>query len=252
MDGKELENLETKLTQLEIATEKSKTLLSSGKRVAIKRHLDALQTTANEANECRRTVEAFKITNKEELSEIKKWNDDLDLKFEPADAAIQNLEHFLAEAKKAEKFVTHEEELKHEMILHEKRMEMQAELSSASSSAPKHQKECKESERFVPRGCVYCGDLGHKAVQCENVSDVGERKKILARKGHCFNCATKPHRAADCTSKSACSQCGKRHHSSICDQAKIGNETDKHASGDKQLMTDGGSGEGIFPVVVIK
>jgi hypothetical protein len=31
MDGKELANLETKLTQLEIATEKSKTLLSSGK-----------------------------------------------------------------------------------------------------------------------------------------------------------------------------------------------------------------------------
>jgi hypothetical protein len=34
------------------------------------------------------------------------------------------------------------------MLLHEKRMEMQAELSSASSSAPKHQKECKESEVF--------------------------------------------------------------------------------------------------------
>jgi hypothetical protein len=34
------------------------------------------------------------------------------------------------------------------MLLHEKRMEMQAELSSASSSAPKYQKECKESEVF--------------------------------------------------------------------------------------------------------
>ena len=45
--------------------------------------------------------------------------------------------------------MTHEEELKHEMLLHEKRMEMQAELSSASSSALKHQKECiKESEVF--------------------------------------------------------------------------------------------------------
>jgi hypothetical protein len=103
-----------------------------------------------------------------------------------------------------------------------------------------------QNQRFVPRGCVYCGDLSHKAVQWEKVSDVGERKKILARKGLCFNCATKPHRAADCTSKSACSQCGKRHHSSICDQAKIVNQTDKHASGDKKLMTDGGSGEGIF------
>jgi hypothetical protein len=35
------------------------------------------------------------------------------------------------------------------MLLHEKKMEMQAELSSALSSAPKHQKECKESEVFL-------------------------------------------------------------------------------------------------------
>lgn len=450
MDGKERTNLVTKLTQLEIAIEKSKVLLSAGKRVAIKRHLDALQTTANEANEHRRTVEALKIEDKEELTKIKEWNDELDLKFDAADAAIQNLEQFLAEAEKAERVVTHEEELKREQSLHEARMKMQAELSS-----PKPQMECKESAAFstgsaklpklviakfggsftdwpkfwgqfseaidkssippitkftyllellepnvkrgieslpfnpegytrakvilkdkygkeseiekchvrevldlpnisganprkianfcdklthsvqaletmgklsnikgyvsmtldklsgirgdlvrndpewdswdfvkladavnqwvrrnpvinssgdreennprrvfhsqkenqrsapVPKGCVYCGDLSHKAVQCEKISDISERKKILARRGLCFNCATKPHRAADCTSKSACGHCGKRHHTSICDQT-AGNQTDKHASGEKKLMTDGGSGESIFPVVVIK
>ncbi len=110
MDGKELSNLATKLTQLQIATEKSQVVLSTGKRVAIKRHLDALQTTANEASQCRRTAEAFKIENKEELSQIKEWNNELDLKFDAADAAIQNLEDFLAEAEKAEKVVTCEEE----------------------------------------------------------------------------------------------------------------------------------------------
>ncbi|XP_028413673.1 uncharacterized protein LOC114536529 [Dendronephthya gigantea] len=116
------------------------------------------------------------------------------------------------------------------------------------SSSRKMFQSRKENQRFVPmpKGCVYCSDLNHKAVQCEKISEVNERKKILSKKGLCFNCAMKPHRAADCTSKSACGHCNKRHHTSICDQ------TEQHASGDKKLMTDGGSGEGIFPVVVIK
>ena len=103
---------------------------------------------------------------------------------------------------------------------------------------------------FLPRGCVYCGDLSHKAVQCEKIIDIGERRKILARKGLCFNCATRAHRAADCASKSACGHCRKRHHTSICDQ-KTGSENDKQALGSK-LLTDGDGGEGIFPVVVVK
>ncbi len=110
----------------------------------------------------------------------------------------------------------------------------------------------KGDPRFAPRGCTYCGDLNHKAVQCEKISDRGERKKILARKGLCFNCATKPHRAAcsRSTSRSSCGHCAKRHHTSICDQ-NTGSKTDKHAPPD-ELMTDGDSGEGIFLVVVIK
>ena len=94
------------------------------------------------------------------------------------------------------------------------------------------------------------GDLSHNAVQCEKISDIGERRKILARKGLCFNCATRAHRAADCASKSACGHCGKRHHTSICDQ-KTGSENDKQALGSK-LLTDSDGGEGIFPVVVDK
>ncbi len=108
-----------------------------------------------------------------------------------------------------------------------------------------------KNEKYRPRVCVYCGDLNHKAVQCEKVTDISERKRILARKGLCFNCAAKQHRAAECTSKSACGNCHLRHHSSICDR-KNENQNDKHSSGDKKLMTDGTSGEGRFPVVVVK
>ena len=105
------------------------------------------------------------------------------------------------------------------------------------------------NEGFRPRGCVYCGDLGHKATQCEKITELSVRKGILAKKGLCFNCATKTHRASECTSKSACGNCNKRHHTSICDQKN--DKTEEHTN-HKKLMTDGVSGEGIFPVVTVK
>ena len=100
-------------------------------------------------------------------------------------------------------------------------------------------------EEVKLRGCVYCGDTGHKATQCEKVIDTSERKKILARRGLCFNCATRTHRATECSSKGSCQHCGKRHHSSICDQGQ------QNPEGERKLMTDGVSGDGVFPVVVV-
>ena len=95
---KELADLETKLTQLDLAVGKSKTLLSAGKRLTVKRHLQALQKKANEANEYRRKAEAFKIGKKEEISAIQEWNSSLDVKLDAADVAIENLQKFLADA----------------------------------------------------------------------------------------------------------------------------------------------------------
>ena len=57
-----------------------------------------------------------------------------------------------------------------------------------------------------------------------------ERKRILAKKGLCFNCATKPHRASDWTSKSACGHCKRRHHTSICDLKNEKNDDNVDAS----------------------
>ena len=72
----------------------------------------------------------------------------------------------------------------------------------------------REDEARV-RGCVYCEDTGHKATQCVKVTGACERKKILARKGLCFNCATRRHRASEYSSKSSCQHCNKRLHSSV-------------------------------------
>ncbi|CAB3996422.1 Collagen alpha-1(XXVII) chain B [Paramuricea clavata] len=79
------------------------------------------------------------------------------------------------------------------------------------------------------RECVYCGDVTHKAGNCTKITSVTERKQILARKRLCFNCAIGTHRAAECSSKGSCQNCGKRHHTSICDTSKV--------EGKEQVMT---------------
>ena len=54
------------------------------------------------------------------------------LKLDAADVAIENLQKFLADAEKTEKFETHEDELRRERSLHENRLKMLAELSATS------------------------------------------------------------------------------------------------------------------------
>ncbi len=117
-------------------------------------------------------------------------------------------------------------------------------------------RKCEERKRLLwaqregsrPRGCVYCGNSGHKATQCEKVTEPNELKHILSSKGLCFNCAISVRRGADCPSKTACGHCSKRHHTSICDK-KIA-KNDENSNGAKLLM-DGVSGDNVFAVVVM-
>ena len=51
------------------------------------------------------------------------------------------LEKWLVDAERAEKFVTQEEQFKYELKLHEKKLEMQAELAKQSKTKPETQ-EC--------------------------------------------------------------------------------------------------------------
>ena len=69
------------------------------------------------------------------------------------------------------------------------------------------------------KGCLYCSNESHKAIRCNKVVDPGARKKILAEKHLCFNCAGGRHRAAECKSKNRCQICEGKHHTSICDKS---------------------------------
>ena len=66
-----------------------------------------------------------------------------------------------------------------------------------------------------------------------------ERKKILAKKGLCFNCTRTQHRANDCKSKLECQKCQRRHHTSICDQTE-------------QFLGTSSSSSVIHPVVIVQ
>jgi hypothetical protein len=440
--------LDTKLTQLEITVQRTEFVLTSARPEQIKRHLEALKAISRETDECKRAVEVKKIENKEDLSEINKWNEEIDEKLNKADFEISRLEGWLNEKDKQEKFIAQEEQLKFELKLHETKLKLQAELAinttpetsntttitmsektaklpklviskfdgsymdwtrfwgqfseavdkssiapiskftylcellepnvkrvvealpftaegynraksilkdrfgkeseivkaygkeilelpHITSASPKKigdfyeklshsvqaletmnrldqiagyvsmtldklpaiggdlvrtdpdweswdfvkltdalrqwvrrnpvdknaEREREENKRkrdyynrllqarggdFKIKGCVYCGDENHKAVECNKVTDIIERKRILAQKGLCFNCATRNHRASECPSKTSCQHCKKRHHTSLCGQAQDGKEKKV------PLMTDGKSGDAIFPVVVVK
>ena len=91
--------------------------------------------------------------------------------------------------------------------------------------------------------CVYCENNMHKSVDCTKVVSVDNRKKILARKGRCFNCTGTQHQAASCRSKSKCKKCNRKHHISICGESPPG----------EQLLTAQHSNNNtiVYPVVIV-
>ena len=101
-------------------------------------------------------------------------------------------------------------------------------------------------QEYNPKECVYCGDAGHKSIECQTINSTDERQTILAKKNLCFNCATPNHRAAKCYSKSTCQHCRKRHHTSICDRKQILTSENGEK---KTLMAASGCKEGILPLI---
>ncbi len=108
-------------------------------------------------------------------------------------------------------------------------------------------KRCERPSKFYHarqnKGCVYCDDVNHKSGGCTKVTSANEQRQMLAKRHLCFNCTSASHRASDFPSKSKCFNCEKRHHTSICNQ----NEEKP-----KKLLSASVSGEGLFPIVVVK
>ena len=143
-----METLETKLTQLDIAVKRAGKVLDAGKRETINRHLETLQNIIKEANESKSTVEAQKISDKEDLSKIDEWNVGVETKLETADIEVALLGQWLAENERNEKFLVQEEFFKLEIRMHEEKLELRAELSATEKQEPS---ECETLERKLAK-----------------------------------------------------------------------------------------------------
>ena len=98
----------------------------------IERHLAALKATIAEVDESKRSLEAKKITMKEEISDIQKWAEEIDAKIADADIEVERLRGW-HDHQKQEKERLREEQLEHERKLHELRLKWQTELHAAKS-----------------------------------------------------------------------------------------------------------------------
>ena len=81
-------NLTTKLVQLGRATEKTEPVLSTGKESAIKRHVETLRDILKDVSKLVRTVEAEKITAKQNSDEIDTWVGEMESKINDGDEKI--------------------------------------------------------------------------------------------------------------------------------------------------------------------
>ena len=95
-----------------------------------------------------------------------------------------------------------EQKLKHEKKTDEKRDQ---------TNQRTNQREVKR------RPCVHYDQPNHLSTNCDNVTSVSERRKLLIQKKLYFSCTGPNHRAWECHCVTKCSHCLRRHHSSICE-----------------------------------
>jgi hypothetical protein len=100
-------------------------------------------------------------------------------------------------------------------------------------------------ERGRSFACIFCDNETNTAINCDKVVKTEERKRILAAKHLCFNCAGSKHRAAECRSKTRCQVSHAKHHTTICE---------KNTEHKEPGMTTNhvGRSKVVHPVVVVR
>ena len=117
--------LATKLVQLGRTSEKTATVLSTGKESAIKRHVETLRDILKDVSKLLRTVKAEKITAKQNSDEIDTWVERMESKINNGDEKINLLEEWLNEAREKREFK--DQKKKMDLELYEAKRKLQAE-----------------------------------------------------------------------------------------------------------------------------
>ena len=114
--------------------------------------------------------------------------------------------------------------------------------TKSSPSEPKPNKIDSTTGRATGN-CVYCDSNGHRTLNCDVITAIDERRKILSEKRLCFNCTGSKHKARDCQSHKRCQHCKRKHHSSICNDRTPG------SSSEPMLVTN--ESTVVYPTVVV-
>ena len=85
-----------------------------------------LQAIISETDHCKRTVEAEKIGDKQDLTEISDWNAEIETKIGKAEDEVNRLQQWLDGKRMEEENYAREEKLKFEVKLEETKLQMQA------------------------------------------------------------------------------------------------------------------------------
>lgn len=72
-----------------------------------------------------------------------------------------------------------------------------------------------DCEKQKSKTCVFCNG-NHKPENCDKVTSVEGRVAILIHGRKCFNCFNGNHMQRQCFAKKRCSNCKRKHHTSIC------------------------------------
>ena len=115
---------------------------------------------------------------------------------------------------------------------------------SFEKKPPEHQRrervyQARQSDSKL-KNCIYCNKADHKSTNCNSVTSINERRKILNDKKLCFNCTGTKHQANECRSENTCRTCKRKHHASICEKNQ-----------DVVLNTNERKPSAIYPVVII-
>ncbi|XP_068201656.1 uncharacterized protein [Palaemon carinicauda] len=73
-----------------------------------------------------------------------------------------------------------------------------------------------KSKPVQNNSCPFCNEQ-HLPHECRRVTDVAARRRILLKKGLCFNCINPGHRSDKCPVPNSCKNCSGNHNTAICD-----------------------------------
>ena len=128
-DMDEEKTLATKLTQLQLSTDKTTAVLQQGIPGRIERHKEAINDLIKTAEEAKRVLEEKKIREMDadgDLTEIQRWSEEIENKISESDVEVTRLQDWLDGRKNAAMAKQRKEELEFQKELNETKVQIRS------------------------------------------------------------------------------------------------------------------------------